>query len=97
MSEIVRSARDMLVLNKLVIFYGALCSLNALSTAIVASFMNTEWATLSATSKFLLIIVILQNWSGTMLAFINKTLSRVESGRPPVGDPEPTETEKPKQ
>lgn len=62
------------------IFIGILFSINALATAIVASFMNAEWSQMSPTSKFLLIIVVLQNWTGTMIAFFNKTLSRIEKG-----------------
>lgn len=60
-----------------------LFSLNSLCTAIVASFMNTEWSTLTPTSKILLITVVLQNWTGTLLAFFNKTMSRIESGKSP--------------
>lgn len=76
---------------KMAILIGALFSINALSTAIVASFMNTDWAQLNTTSKFLLVIVVLQNWTGTMLAFFNKTLSRVEQGKFPIdtGDTDP--------
>lgn len=60
-----------------------LFSINSLTTAIVASFMNTDWSTLSPTSKWLLVTVVVQNWTGTLLAFFNKTLSRIESGKSP--------------
>lgn len=70
-------------LYKMAILIGVLFSINALSSSIVASFMNTEWSTLSGTSKFLLIVVILQGWTGTMLAFFNKTLGRIEAGKTP--------------
>lgn len=66
---------------KLVIFYVCLFSFNSLSTAIVASFLNTEWSSLSSTSKFLLVVVVVQNWTGSMLAFFNKSLARVEQGK----------------
>lgn len=77
---------------KMAIFFGVLFSLNSLFTAILISFLNTDWSILSATSKFLLIIGILQNWTGTLLAFFNKTISRVEQGKFPIdtGDTNPT-------
>lgn len=79
---------------KLAIFYFVLFSFNSLATAIVASFLNTEWNTLTATSKFLLIVVIVQNWSGTMIAYFNKTLSRLQEGQPLFGSDTTTITKK---
>ena len=67
---------------KMVILYIVLFSLNSLSSAIIASFLNTDWQTLKATAKFILVVVILQSWTGTMLAFFNKSLARVEKGEP---------------
>lgn len=69
---------------KMAIFIGFLFTLNSLSTAIVASFMNADWANLDGTSRFLLVVVVLQNWTGTMIAFFNKTLSRIEQGKFPI-------------
>jgi len=66
---------------RLVIFYIVLFSLNSLASAVIASFMNTDWAALTGTAKFLLLCVIFQSWTGTMLAFFNKSLSRVEQGQ----------------
>lgn len=80
------------IVYKMAILMGVLFSINALSTAIVASFMNTEWSSLSPTGKFIIIWVVLQNWTGTLIAFFNKTLSRVEQGKFPIdtGDTNPT-------
>lgn len=77
---------------KMAILIGILFSINALATAIVLSFMNVSWSQLDPTSKFILIVGILQNWTGTMLAFFNKSLSRVEQGKFPIdtGDTNPT-------
>lgn len=66
---------------KLVIFYILLFSMNSLASAVIASFMNTDWSALTTTAKFLLICVIFQNWTGVMLAFFNKSISRVEQGK----------------
>lgn len=67
---------------RIAIFYGVLFSLNALFTAIIASFMNTEWSSLTETKKFLLVILILQNWTGVLIAFLNQTISRITNGGP---------------
>lgn len=32
----------------------------------------------------MVVVVIILNWTGTMLAFVNKTLSRLQSNRPLV-------------
>ncbi len=79
-----KALTDKIVIYKLVITYVVLFSINSLATAIVASFMNTEWSDLSATSKFILIVVILQNWSGTLLALFNKAAAEVQSGSLPI-------------
>lgn len=86
-----RNLTKLALVYKMAILIGVMFSFNALATAIVASFMNTDWNQLNATSKFLLVIVVLQNWTGTMLAYFNKTLSRVEQGKFPIdtGDTNP--------
>ena len=84
MSAIFQASREHLTYYWLAYCYGFLFSLNALVTAIIASFMNTEWGTLTPTKKFLLICVILANWTGTMIAFLNRTLSRLRDGLPPI-------------
>lgn len=88
MKRLLSAAKENVIYNKLAYFYGALFSINSLATAIVASFMNVEWSDLSATSKILLLIVVLQNWTGTMLAFVNRTMARAQAGEPlvPTGD-----------
>ncbi len=78
------AARQNLITYKLAYVYAFLYSVNALGSAIVASFMNVEWESLSSTSKFLLFVVILQSWTGTMLAFLNKTLARIQQGESPI-------------
>ncbi len=67
---------------KLAYFYGVLYSVNALGTAIVASFLNIEWSELSPTTKFIMIILVIQNWSATMLAYLNKTIARIHENKP---------------
>lgn len=51
-------------------------------TAIIGAFLNTEWTDLSPTKRFLLICAITMNWTGTMLALLNKSMARIEENKP---------------
>jgi hypothetical protein len=68
---------------RLAIFIGILFSINALSSSIIASFLNVEWSQLSHGKQFTLVFVVAQNWTGVLLAYFNKTLVRMEKGLPP--------------
>lgn len=83
-------------INWLLTLYFLLASANALATAIIASFMNTEWGSLTSTRKFLLVWVVLQNWTGVMVVFFRTAVVRLERGLPPVpkGDTEVIEKAK---
>jgi hypothetical protein len=78
------------------LIYLWLVSTNALATVITASLMNIEWHDLSGTKKFVLIWVIVQNWTGLLTVFFSKIVSRSERGLPPVptGDTEVLTKEK---
>lgn len=84
MKQLWNSTKANVAYYKLAYFYGFLYSMNALGTAIVASFLNVEWENLTPTTKFIMIVVVIQNWSGTMLAFLNKTLARLQVGEAPI-------------
>lgn len=70
------------ILYKMVFVYILLFSFNSLATAIVASLLNSNWGEMSTTNKFLTIVIILQNWTGVLLAFFNKSIQRAEQGKP---------------
>jgi len=67
--------RKMMV-NRIIVGYVILFSLNSLAAVMVAALMNTQWSSLTGTERFLLFMVIIQNWTGTMLAFVNRTMSQ---------------------
>lgn len=82
MSDFLTTAKDAVAYHWLTVVYFLLFSINSLALAIVASLMNAEWSELSHSSKFLVVVVIIGNWTNTMLSFINKTLHRAEQGKP---------------
>lgn len=84
MPTVIKAATRSLILYRLVIVYGVLFSLNSLASVTIASFLNVDWSELSTLSKFLIFVVIAQNWTGVMLAFVNRTVARVEQGQPVI-------------
>lgn len=51
-----------------------LFSLNSLCGSIIVAFAGvSNWNTLGETSKFLIVVGILQVWTGTMVAFFTRT------------------------
>lgn len=81
MKEFLTSARKTLVYYWLAYVYVFLFSLNSLSTAMIASLINTQWGSLNSTDKFLIVLAVVSNWTGTMLALVNKTLHRLQEGK----------------
>jgi len=69
---------------KLAVVWGVMFSLQALCTCIIASLSNVKWNQLEAQSKFLIVLMIFGNWSTTMMAFLSKTVARLEAGKEPI-------------
>lgn len=73
-----------------VILYFALFSFNALATSTLAALIGAKWEAISHQEKFLILVAIAANWTGLVLVFIQKSVSRLAEGKPPVptGDTE---------
>jgi hypothetical protein len=69
---------------KLAIVVGALFSINALALAVIGALSGVEWGQVSPTKRFLICSAILANWTNTLLAFFNRTLARIEQGKPAI-------------
>ena len=89
---------------RLAVIWGVFFSLNALGTCIVASLTNVKWSDIDQQAKLLLVTVVFINWSGTMMAFLSKTVARLEAGKQPPTNgtdfftkPEPSTPELPAQ
>ncbi len=63
--------------------WGVLFSLSALGSCLLASLQNTKWAMLDGQAKFLLSVAIGVNWFSILMAFLSKTVARLEAGQPP--------------
>ena len=55
-------------------------SLNALATAILAASIGTMWADLHYQDRFEIVLAIIVNYTGTMMAFMSKAAKKVEDG-----------------
>ena len=73
-----------------VFLYFGLLSANSLFTATLASLVGTKWDAITTQEKFLIVISILANWTGLVLAFVRSSIGRIVHGKPPIetGDTE---------
>lgn len=78
MSELINKTRLAAVEFRMTIFWFILFSLNALGTSVLASLTGTDWATLDPQSKFMIVVAVLVNWTGTIMAFVSKQAGRIK-------------------
>jgi len=69
---------------QMAIAFAILFSLQSLCTCIVAAFVNTSWDEMSTFKHVMVCIAILGNWTTTLMAFLSKTMARLEAGKPPI-------------
>ncbi len=67
---------------QMAIAFAVLFSIQSLCTCIVAAFVNTSWDEMSPFKHTMVIIAILGNWTTTLMAFLSKTMARLEAGKP---------------
>jgi hypothetical protein len=63
---------------KIAICYFILFSINTLCSAIIISLTGKDWSTLKTQDHFLIIIAIIMNWTGTIIAFISQAARRIK-------------------
>jgi hypothetical protein len=61
---------------KIAAFWFVLFSVNSLCTCITASMAGSVWANLGPQDKFTVVISIIGNWTGTIMAFVSKQSKR---------------------
>lgn len=88
MSETVKNIKTTAWEWRIACFWFLLFSLNSLCTSIMASLVNANWTDMDRQSKFLMIIAVMGNWTGTIMAFISQQAKRIQkTGLPfPTGD-----------
>lgn len=69
---------------RLTILVFVLLSMNALGTCILTGFTNASWDEMGTDRRVLLGVAIFTNWSGMMIAFVNRNFARLMAGKPPT-------------
>ena len=63
---------------RIALLWFALFSLNSLGTAITAALVGADWATLDAQGRLMIYVAVTVNWTGTVMAFLSKEVSRIK-------------------
>lgn len=56
--------------------------------SIINASINVDWKTIDFEAKALIVICIIKSAVVTIMAFLNKTLARIEAGKTPFTDPD---------
>lgn len=68
-----------------IILIGILFSVNSLCSCMVAALAGAgKWDALDGTAKFIIVICIIGNWTGTLLAFGSRAVERYLQGKTPL-------------
>lgn len=82
MSKLIESA----LVWKLALVYGCLFALNAVAMSTVSALSGVDhWDNLLITQKVVIFMSIGANVTTTIMAFLNKSISRIEQGQMPLG------------
>lgn len=86
MSELLTKAQELIILKWLIIVRISVFSLVTLGMAWQTSVANLDISQLSRTQILNIIIGMLVIWGSNMIAFFDKSISRVSAGKLPVGE-----------
>lgn len=67
--------------SRMVIAWFALFSVNALCSAILAGLTGKYWSQVDPQDRFLIIIAITMNWTGTIQAFLFSAVKNMQQGK----------------
>ncbi len=80
---------------RMAIFWFVLFSINALFTATIAALTGTDWEAINNQKRFLIVLAILTNWTGTIMAFVSRAAGKLReeidndnTNNPPPGQPQ---------
>lgn len=68
---------------RLAIITGLFFTANSLGTCVMVGLGNSIWSQMTSQSKFVMCVGIFVNWSGTMIAWMNRAISDLRRGRFP--------------
>lgn len=73
-----------------VFLHFALFSFNALATCCLAALVGVKWEVLTVQEKFLIFVAVIANWTGLIIVYVQRSVSRLTAGKAPLetGDTE---------
>ncbi|MDE2097616.1 MAG: hypothetical protein KGL39_10245 [Patescibacteria group bacterium] len=86
MSDLVKGTITQARMWRMAIFWFILFSINSLCTCIVSAMAGSVWANLGSQEKFTVVVAIIGNWTGTIIAFVSKAARKIEEGKEPFDD-----------
>lgn len=84
MKKWLEATRGNILLHKLALVRALLYSFLTLSSAFLASVQNVDFPAMSHWNQFCLILGVFGSWSTVMIAFLDKTTARIQSGKAPM-------------
>jgi uncharacterized membrane protein len=78
-----------------IILHFGFFSFNAFATSTIAALVGAKWETLTAQEHLLIVVSILANWTGLVLVYLGKSISRLAAGKSPIETGDTTHLTKP--
>jgi hypothetical protein len=93
MPAIINDARLKLIEYRMAVFWFCLFTINSLCSSITIALTNATWNTMDGQSKLLVFIGVIWSWTGTIMAFISNSASRIKQTGElfPANDSKPTD------
>lgn len=63
---------------RMAVFWFILFSVNSLCSAIVLSMEGKDWSVLTKWQKFIIVVMVLMNWTNLLMAYISKASQRIK-------------------
>lgn len=60
------------------IFWFCLFSINSLCSAIIIAIEGKDWSAMSHGQRFIIVVLILMNWTNLLMAFLSKAAQRIK-------------------
>lgn len=87
MIKMFTAARAAVVLHKLAILRFFLFSFGALAAAAQTGLAGMDWVTADPQARVMVIIGIFSSWTISMMAFLDRSMSRIAQGENPFSEP----------
>lgn len=71
---------------KITVMWFILFTVNSLGTCILAASAGCVWDNLGWQEKLTVVLAVIVNWTGTMMAWLSKSAGKITSGQNPIID-----------